>query len=92
MIIRTKRKEIRLAYDVYRATETKTLSDFYANPSQAKRRAYKEILELCAYMGGYKPSVISANSQVFTMGFITIEPHREFHYFTRANHYIMKLD
>ena len=46
------------------------ISDCYKNPSCAKIRAEREIVEECINKGGYAYSVITHNTSIFTCGYL----------------------
>ena len=69
-----KTSQVKSYYERYKYAVTKYgyryLFDCYNNPSWAKIRAEREIIEECINKDGYGYSVISYNASIFTCGYL----------------------
>ena len=78
---------LRFMYD-----EGNILYDVYRNPSAAKMQAFNRCREKCMEMGGYNFCILSHNSQIFTVGWITEDENgaHTLHVETAYNSYEME--
>lgn len=79
-------QQMRAAYRAYLRSNVETLESVYKSYSDAKRKAYKHCRELFKAMDGYNFAIVSANPNVFTVGFyFNRDGDRCFTWVTRDN-------
>ena len=86
-------KVMRDAYQKYLSSRCDGLYAAYKNPSNAKRRAWKYVQDLCYDYNGYGLRVVGHNSMVFSGGFIGyINDKKAFFYITPGYNRYMYID
>lgn len=58
----------------YESSTARTLKDVYKSFSEAKRYAYDYCVELMKQYNGFNFRIISANTFIFTVGFLFADP------------------
>ena len=73
---------------MYENATYNTLDEAYQNPSEAKRRAYRDCLAMCDRMGGYDVRITGKSCMFFSIAWRFENNGEEWlHYETYANGY-----